>query len=395
MQHSPEGSSQNVLYLGLVSFFTDLASAMINPVVPLFLVIVLQEGVDKVGLILAITSMISYGLRFVCGALSDRFDSSKPLLITGYGLSALTKPLLAFVGGWQGVALVRSAERLGKALRAAPKDRLIGLSGKKGSEGKSFGLHKTFDVAGEFCGLFVLLIVLFALGTSESVFRGVFLAALIPGILAVLILAVFVRDRSSPLKKKPSVRFHLDRELRKPVIVYCGMSLFMFSEAFYVVLANERDFKMTSILMVLILMRAVQLLLSYRVGKLVDKYDSTLLLNTGYGFGLLALIALLDSSAYTLVLAFLLFGISDVVLLNAIRAKISKDAREKGAAFGAFYLLHAICLAAGLALLGYVWEAYGIQAVLIFSISGMGLCFLIQLVVPAGKASRPDVELQE
>ena len=364
-------SSRNVLALGLVSFFTDFASAMVNSLLPLFLVIVLVEGVDKVGIVLAITTLVSYLLRFVGGALSDRFQRSKPLLLVGYGLSALSKPLFAWAGSWQSVALVRSSERLGKALRAAPKDKLISLSAPAGHEGKMFGLHKTLDAAGELAGLFFALVILIWLGTSEATFRSVFVFSLVPGLIALLVLWLFVRDIRGGRTKAIRIRFTLERRLRKTVILFCAMSVFMFSEAFYVLRANDLNLSLTTILSMLIGMRAIQVVLSYRVGKAIDRFSSQYLLSFGYGLGLLAMLLLLEGSMASLILAFVVFGVHDVVLLNAIRSFIGKEATDKGAAFGFFYFLYAVTAAIGFMLIGFVWEILGSQTAIGISIFGV------------------------
>jgi MFS family permease len=122
---------KNVVVLGWVSFFTDLASAMINPILPIYVVYILENGVDKLGIIVAISTFISYFLRFFSGYLSDRYGLVKPLVVSGYLISAISKPLLYFSQTWQTVAVLRGTERLGKAARSAPKDVLIGFYSPK------------------------------------------------------------------------------------------------------------------------------------------------------------------------------------------------------------------------------------------------------------------------
>jgi len=82
----------NVVMLGWVSFFTDMASAMINPILPIFVVVTLHEGVDKLGIIVAIATFISYALRLLSGYISDKYGIVKPLVVSGYALSAISKP---------------------------------------------------------------------------------------------------------------------------------------------------------------------------------------------------------------------------------------------------------------------------------------------------------------
>ncbi|MCD6172810.1 MAG: MFS transporter, partial [Sulfurimonas sp.] len=103
--------NKNIYYLGMVSFFTDFASAMITPVLPIFIVYILNDGVDKLGIVIASATFVSYIFRILFGYLSDRFQIRKPFLIVGYLISAISKPLLAFSSTYQSVALLRSVER--------------------------------------------------------------------------------------------------------------------------------------------------------------------------------------------------------------------------------------------------------------------------------------------
>ncbi len=113
---------KNVVMLGWVSFFTDMASAMINPILPIFVVLFLHEGMDKLGLIVAIATFVSYALRLLSGYISDRYGIVKPLVVGGYALSALSKPLMGLSQGYHSVAGLNALERLGKGIRSAPKD---------------------------------------------------------------------------------------------------------------------------------------------------------------------------------------------------------------------------------------------------------------------------------
>jgi len=132
--------NKNVLFLSLASLFTDTATAMVVSILPFYLVHHLGAGYDKLGVVVAVATFISYLFRVLFGFLSDFFGNSKVFLFLGYGLSALSKPLFAFAPNWQSVAFLRALDRLGKAIRTAPRDRLLSLSGKK--QGKIFGFHR-------------------------------------------------------------------------------------------------------------------------------------------------------------------------------------------------------------------------------------------------------------
>jgi len=116
---------KNIIYLGWVSFFTDMSSSMITTLLPVFVVYVLHEGVDKLGIIIAIATFISYAFRILFGYLSDKYQIVKPFVVIGYFISAVIKPLLYFSNSWEGIAALRGVERMGKAFRSATKDRLM------------------------------------------------------------------------------------------------------------------------------------------------------------------------------------------------------------------------------------------------------------------------------
>ncbi|HHD78494.1 MAG TPA: MFS transporter, partial [Epsilonproteobacteria bacterium] len=165
--------NKNIVALGLVSFFTDMASSMVTSILPLFIVYTLHEGVDKLGYVVAIATFISYAFRVLFGYLSDRYQVVKPFVVTGYLISALTKPMLYVSASWQSVATLRGVERVGKAVRSATKDLLISAY-SEGKSGKTFGFHKTMDIAGELMGSLIVFALLFYLGESEALFRNIF-----------------------------------------------------------------------------------------------------------------------------------------------------------------------------------------------------------------------------
>src|SRR3989344_7964882 len=141
-------TKKNVWYLGLVSFFTDVSSEMIFPILPLFLTTVLKANMAVVGLIEGIAESTSSLLKLFSGIIADKFGKKKPLIILGYSLSAITKPLLAIATSWTHVLGVRVADRIGKGIRTAPRDALIAASVNEKDRGKSFGLHRTMDASG-------------------------------------------------------------------------------------------------------------------------------------------------------------------------------------------------------------------------------------------------------
>ena len=185
----------NVKVAGVVSFFTDLSSEMIVPVLPLFLSITLGAPAAAIGVIEGIAESTASVLRVFAGWLSDRAGRRKPLIVAGYSLSNLTKPLLALAGSWVHVLAVRFADRFGKGIRGAPRDALIADSVPAERRGLAFGFHRSMDTVGAAVGPLVAFATLALLPEN---YRAVFWIAAIPGAIAIAVAVFFLRDIARP-----------------------------------------------------------------------------------------------------------------------------------------------------------------------------------------------------
>ncbi len=349
--------NKNIIALGFVSFFTDMASSMVTSILPLFIVYILNEGVDKLGFIVGIATFISYGFRFVFGYLSDRYKIVKPFVVAGYIISAVTKPLLYFSNNWTSIALLRGTERVGKAIRSATKDTLISAFSQKGSSGKSFGFHKSMDIAGELCGSIIAFLALFYLGKSEAIFRDLFAWSLVPGIFAVMIVLFFVQDVPYASKKSvKKIQIKDDRALLPLLFLYFAFIFFIFNDAFYMIKAKESGYMLEFIPLLLIVLNFTQTLFSYFFGLKIDKIGSKRVLSISYIFGTLSMMLLYLKF---IILSFIFLGLFTVSSLNAIRAYISNLAKNKGSVYGIFYAGVAISGALGASFMGIIWKYFG------------------------------------
>jgi len=370
---------KNVVMLGWVSFFTDMASAMINPVLPIFVVVVLHQGMDKLGLIVAIATFVSYALRLLSGYISDRYGIVKPLVVGGYALSALSKPLISLTHGYKSVAALKALERLGKGLRSAPKDLMISRYSKANASGKTFGFHKTLDIAGEFSGIVILFGVLWFFGQSETVIRAIFYATLIPGLIGLILVAFFVRD----IPKSPSLskeRFRLTPKDKKSIVsllFYFVFLLFMFSDAFFTMQAKQTGISTTLIPLLFAVSAGVQTVTSYGFGILIDRFGAKRMLMFAYLCGVVAQGFLyLDDALFTWI-AYAFLGLFTVASLNANRALISQQADNRGSVYGIFYAGVALFGAVGAYIIGMLWEYFGMQSALLFSLTGTSLLMIL------------------
>ena len=369
--------NKNIYYLGLVSFFTDFASAMITPVLPIFIVYILNDGVDKLGVVIASATFVSYIFRILFGYLSDKFQIRKSFLIVGYLISAISKPLLAFSSTYQSVALLRSVERMGKAVRSASKDSLISTYSKKNESGKTFGFHKMMDIAGELFGAIAVFGIFYFYGTDEDILRNIFLLTLIPGTVGVLIVSFFVHDDTIKSKDKKYKFEKDDFRLFPTLFIYFCFIFFMMGDSFFIIVAREAGYLVSFIPLFIIVLTLTQTLTSYYFGVMSDKKGSQNVLRFAYLSGIVSIIAICLGFIW---IGFIFLGIFTVASLNAIRSYISVNAINKASMYGVFYGGIAIFSSLGALSFGYIWQNFGQSDALIFSLVGIIIIIFIVLL---------------
>ena len=185
------GLNRNIFFTGLVSFFMDFSSEMVYPLVPLFLSSVLGVPKSVIGLIEGIAESTASLLKVFSGWLSDRLGHRKWLMALGYGISTLSRPLIATAPNWGQVLASRFMDRFGKGIRNAPRDALIAESCEVPNLGRSFGFHRGMDTLGAVVGPAVAFGLL---AYFNGQYRLVFWLSMIPGALAVLIIIFFIRE---------------------------------------------------------------------------------------------------------------------------------------------------------------------------------------------------------
>jgi len=186
------GITKNVLVLSLVSFLTDVSTEIVYPLLPIFLTSVLGASIAFVGLVEGIAETTSSFWKLFSGWLSDRLNKRKSIVVIGYTLSGITRPLIAMATvAWQ-ILVVRFVDRVGKGVRTSPRDALIADCTEPDCRGKAFGFNRSMDHLGAVVGplLAFLLLLLF-----KNNYRAVFWVATIPAALCVLILSVFVSEK--------------------------------------------------------------------------------------------------------------------------------------------------------------------------------------------------------
>jgi MFS family permease len=188
------GITRNVIVLGLASLFTDISSEMIIPLRLLFLVQVLGTPLALAGLVEGVAEGATSILRLFAGRLADRLERRVPLVIAGVALSNLVKPVLAVVTSWPQALGVVLLDRSGKSIRGSPRDAIIADSTSARHRGKAFGFHRGMDTLGAAIGPLLAILILTAHPTG---LREVFAWTIVPGLLAILVVVLFLRYRPS------------------------------------------------------------------------------------------------------------------------------------------------------------------------------------------------------
>lgn len=354
--------------LGLVSMFMDISSEIIHALLPLFLTTTLGVSVAVIGLIDGVAEATASIAKVFSGYLSDRMGRRKPLILIGYGLGAVSKPLFALAGTVPIVLGARFADRIGKGLRGAPRDALIADVTPPEIRGRAFGLRQSLDTIGAFVGPLLAIALMFVFANDM---RTVFWVAVIPAFLAVVCVVVGVEDAKVLENKSASVPVRLaDLRSLSPAfwsvtVIGVVFTLARFSEAFLILKANAEGLPVALAPIVLVVMNVVYALGAYPAGRWADRVPAQVL----FRWGLLALVladlslALLPGLFGTFV-GIALWGVH-MALTQGLLAKLVADhapAGLRGSAFGAFNLATGIAMLFASMIAGLVWVWLGPNA---------------------------------
>jgi MFS family permease len=244
-----------VIMLGIVSLFTDAASEMIYPLVPVYIA-ALGSGAILLGVIEGVAETTASMLKLISGIISDKIGKRKLLVLIGYSISSFFRPLTGIVSAaWQ-IIIVRMFDRVGKGIRTAPRDALIASSVDESIRGKSYGFERAMDntgaVAGPVLAIITLLVLFIGFGMKDSLLalRWTFILAIIPGILAVLTIILFVKESVPDNGTRKPFIFSLksfDRNFRNYLLIMILFTLGNSSDAFLLFRVEEAIHKSGSV----------------------------------------------------------------------------------------------------------------------------------------------------
>ncbi len=356
---------KGVWVLGFVSLLMDSSSEMIHSLLPLFLTQVLGAGALSVGLIEGLAEATAAITKLLSGQISDRAGRRKPLLLFGYGLAALTKPLFALAPtvGW--VIAARCADRLGKGIRGAPRDALVADLSPPQAIGAAFGLRQSLDTVGAFAGPLIAMLVM---SLSGNAYRLVFGLAAIPALLAVLLILLGVHEptvhKAATAPERPS--WGKLRGMPSAFWMVVGIAMLMtlarFSEGFLLLRASSVGLPTALVPLVFVAMNLVYAASAYPVGRLSDRLGRRGLLQGGFAVLILADAVLATAGGIGQVMAGVALWGLHMGMTQGLLASLVADAAPqslRGTAFGAFNLATGIALLPASVIAGALWSNLG------------------------------------
>lgn len=275
------GLSKNNFAFGFVSMLNDFSSEITVRTLPLFLANVLGVKTAIIGLIEGIADTTATLLKIFSGYISGKIGKRKKLVTIGFGLSALSKPLLCFANSWVYVLIIRFLDRVGKGIRTSPKDALISELSSKEDRGKSFGFNRAADPLGAVLGLLgaALLLYMTSKGIGSmtvGIYKKLVLISTIPALCSVLLIVLFIRDIKKPEGKSaimPSFRLKdFDKTFIYFLVILLIFTLGNSSDAFLVLRAQSLGMSIFYIFIMLTLFNFVASVVSLISGKLSDKF---------------------------------------------------------------------------------------------------------------------------
>jgi len=362
------GFPKNVFVLGLVSLFMDISSEMIYPLIPLYLNNVLHASKTSIGIIEGIAESTASILKVFSGWLSDRLGKRKALIFWGYGISVFSRPILATATSWMHVLTYRFTDRVGKGVRTAPRDAIIADSTRKEILGKAFGFHRSMDTVGAIIGPGIAFALM---GLFHSSIQTVFWFSIIPGIFAIVTIALFVQDvKGTRGAEKPKISLKgFDRKFKVFLIIVAIFTLGKTSDAFLVLRAQDLGVRAGIIPALYLIFNLVSASLSTPAGIMADKFGKRKMILASYL--LFSLIFVGFAFAANALHAWILFGIYGIfVAINegvqrAYVATIIKP-EMKGTGYGIYHTVTGLAALPASIIGGALWQHIGPQALFFY-----------------------------
>ncbi|MBI1954729.1 MAG: MFS transporter [Proteobacteria bacterium] len=355
--------------IGIVTFLVNISSVMVFGFSAIYLKSILGVGTGWIGFLEGVVEGMAYAMKVLSGLLSDYLRRRKNIMGFGYGLIAITRPILALSTSYGGVFIARLLDRLGNGIQSTPRDALVGDLSPSQHKGACYGLRQTLGTMGSFIGGFLGIIAMVLTGSN---FHMVFWLATIPASLAFIILILFVKESEKNLHPQDHQKRHplhlsdiprLGKDYWLLMIVVAIFMLARLGEAL-LMLHGHQNFGLSQDYapMVMILLNITYSLTSYPIGKLSDRMSRYTLLAGGCIVLIIADILLASSTQlWLLFVAVALWGvqmgISQAMFVSLIADTVPNDLRGTG--FGFFYLISAFSLVIASTSAGTITQYFG------------------------------------
>jgi MFS family permease len=381
------GLTRNTVLLAFASLFSDVATEMLYPVLPIYLTQTLKAGGTAVGLIEGVAEGTQNLVQGVSGSLSDRLQRRKPIALVGYAVAALSKPLIGLSSAWPGVLGARFVDRLGTGIRSAPRDALIAASADAAHRGKAFGLEGAGDNAGAFLG--PLLAVLLLVGLRLDL-RWIFYLAVVPGLFAFL-MVLLVEERPAAGAAKAKLESGLQRFPKGYRAYLAATALFGIgnsSNAFLILQTRDLGASLTLTILIYAGFNLVAALVSYPAGALSDRVGRRALMAAAFGVFFVSYLGFaLTRNVAAVGVLFALYGVYQGVFRAVGKAFASDLSPEPLRASGVGWYGATVGLSGLIAsaVAGQLWDRVGHAAVFFYGAvtAVAGVVALLVLVGPA------------
>jgi len=388
-----KGISFNVIILGVVSFLNDVASEMVYPIVPIFLMSVLGAPALVVGFIEGLADSVSKLLMAFSGVLSDRSQQRKPYVIWGYSFATYSHLIMATAGSWPFVMFGRIINRTGKGIRTSARDALITESSDKVSRGRNFGFHRTLDSLGAVVGPLISILILKSL---DGNYRNLFLIAFFPALFGVLLFTFFIKEKPKPPLGLKGLRFEWSKandSFKIFLIISFIFTLGNSSDVFMILRAQNLGLSIGLTVFTYVLFNSVYALLSLPAGIIADKIGARKVLFIGFlMFALVYLSFGFIDSPFWIWILFPIYGIYMALTDGVSKAYISKLIPHEisASAFGIYQTLMGVGTFLASTLAGALWTFAGVRTPFYFGgVMALIAAFLFLVMTKRIRVAQP------
>jgi MFS family permease len=391
---------RNVFSISVVSLFNDASSEIIYPVLPLFLALTLGATRAQIGLIEGAAESLSGFLKLFSGYFSDRRGRRKGMVVFGYGLASIARPLIGLATQWPQVFAIRMADRFGKGVRSAPRDAMIADSALPNERGLAFGFHRAMDHAGAVIGPLIAYFVLSLIATNRQAptaenYKTLFLLAAIPALFAVLVAIFSVRetghavraaDDTAPRPAPPRLTLRgFDSNFKRFLVILALFTLSNSSDAFLLLRAQQAGVSAALIPLLWAALHVSKVASSILGGDLSDKLGRKTMIVSGWAlYAAVYLAFAFVSSATEAWILFLVYGVYFGLTEGTEKALVADLVRpeQRGTAYGLYNLAFSVTVFPASYLMGKLLDLYGpFTAFTVSALIGSAATLLLALTV--------------